>query len=71
MATFRRTQTPQTSAKPGATTKATPTSQVGGAPLREKIAERAYAIWQASGRPNGRDQEHWLQAERELNVGKQ
>ena len=32
----------------------------------EKIAERAYQIWQASGRPDGKDQEHWFQAEREL-----
>ncbi len=38
----------------------------GGAVTRERIAERAYQIWQESGRPHGRDQEHWLQAEREL-----
>jgi Protein of unknown function (DUF2934) len=31
-----------------------------------EVATRAYEIWQASGRPNGRDQEHWFQAEREL-----
>lgn len=36
----------------------------------EKIAARAYEIWQASGRPHGHDQEHWLQAERELRSGK-
>ncbi|HZD25678.1 MAG TPA: DUF2934 domain-containing protein [Alphaproteobacteria bacterium] len=34
---------------------------------REKvIRERAYAIWQGEGCPNGRDQAHWLQAEQEL-----
>ncbi len=38
----------------------------GGAVPREMIAERAYQIWQASGRLNGHDQEHWFQAEREL-----
>ncbi len=38
----------------------------GGAVPREKIAERAYQIWQESGCPAGRDQDHWLQAEREL-----
>ena len=34
----------------------------------EKIAERAYQIWLASGRPDGQDQEHWFQAERELRM---
>lgn len=37
-----------------------------GALSAEKIAARAYEIWQANGRPHGRDQEHWFQAEREL-----
>jgi hypothetical protein len=32
----------------------------------DKIAARAYEIWQASGRLDGHDQEHWFQAEREL-----
>jgi Protein of unknown function (DUF2934) len=32
----------------------------------DKIAARAYEIWQASGRSHGHDQEHWFQAEREL-----
>ncbi|HET7826674.1 MAG TPA: DUF2934 domain-containing protein [Anaeromyxobacter sp.] len=32
----------------------------------DRIAARAYEIWVASGRPNGRDQEHWFQAEKEL-----
>jgi len=48
------TRSPQ-AAKPG-----------GGALPTEKIAARAYEIWQANGRPNGHDLEHWLQAEREL-----
>ena len=30
------------------------------------IRERAYAIWQAEGTPEGRDQEHWARAEREV-----
>ena len=33
---------------------------------QEQIALRAYEIWEASGRPVGRDQEHWLMAEAEL-----
>ena len=32
----------------------------------ETIQIRAYQIWEAEGRPHGRDQAHWYQAEREL-----
>jgi hypothetical protein len=31
----------------------------------EWISKRAYAIWEAAGRPHGRDSEHWEQAARE------
>jgi len=41
----------------------------GGAVPHEKIAERAYQIWQAAGRKDGHDREHWFQAERELRAG--
>jgi Protein of unknown function (DUF2934) len=34
--------------------------------LRQKIEERAYHIWLASGRRHGDHERHWLQAEREL-----
>jgi len=30
------------------------------------IAERAYHIWEMEGRPDGKDIDHWLRAEREL-----
>jgi len=30
------------------------------------LQQRAYAIWEAEGRPGGRDRDHWEQAEREL-----
>lgn len=43
----------------------------GGAPPPEKIAARAYEIWQATGRPDGHDMDHWLQAERELRGAQQ
>jgi hypothetical protein len=33
---------------------------------REKIAARAYALWEAEGRPSGRAQAHWQQAFDEL-----
>ena len=32
----------------------------------EKIRERAYAIWLDEGSIDGRDQEHWLEAEKEI-----
>jgi Protein of unknown function (DUF2934) len=30
------------------------------------IRERAYAIWEEEGRPRGRDLDHWLRAETEI-----
>ena len=42
----------------------------GGTIPQEKIAARAYQIWQESGCPDGRDLEHWLQAERELRAAR-
>lgn len=30
------------------------------------IRERAYFLWEAEGRPDGRDHEHWLRAEAEV-----
>ena len=32
------------------------------------IRERAYAIWEATGRPHGRDRDHWFQAVREVTL---
>src|SRR3546814_2105870 len=32
----------------------------------EKIRQRAYEIWQREGRPSGRDQDHWSQAQAEI-----
>jgi len=32
---------------------------------REWISKRAYALWEAAGRPHGHDGEHWEQAVRE------
>jgi hypothetical protein len=34
--------------------------------LEMRIRERAYEIWSAHGCPNGRADEHWLTAEREI-----
>jgi hypothetical protein len=32
----------------------------------EQIAKRAYALWQAEGQPDGRHEEHWYCAAREI-----
>lgn len=37
--------------------------------IRERIAERAYSLFEASGRVDGKDVEHWAQAESEILLG--
>jgi Protein of unknown function (DUF2934) len=38
-----------------------------GQSMREQaIRERAYAIWDDEGRPDGKDLDHWLRAEAEI-----
>ncbi len=32
----------------------------------EQIRQRAYELWEQSGREHGREIEHWLEAEREV-----
>lgn len=34
----------------------------------EAIRERAYAIWEAEGRPHGKDLDHWHRAAAEVNA---
>ena len=34
--------------------------------MYERIQRRAYELWENEGRPNGREHDHWLQAEREI-----
>lgn len=34
--------------------------------VEQRIRDRAYAIWLDEGCPDGRDAEHWLQAERAI-----
>lgn len=34
--------------------------------LRRRIEERAHALWEADGRPDGRALDYWLQAEQEF-----
>jgi Protein of unknown function (DUF2934) len=35
-------------------------------PTEEQIRQRAQEIWEENHRPTGRDEEFWLQAEKEL-----
>ena len=37
-------------------------------PSSEQVADLAYRIWDAEGRPNGRDVAHWLEAEAKLSA---
>ena len=39
------------------------------AELEEETRDRAHKLWQEAGRPEGRDLEFWLQAERQLRTG--
>jgi hypothetical protein len=32
----------------------------------QRVRERAYEIWERTGRPDGKSEEHWLQAEAEI-----
>ncbi len=52
-------------AHPMSSTFAAPSDAPSTVP-HERIAERAYGIWEASGYPHGHDHQHWFQAEREL-----
>lgn len=36
--------------------------------LERKIRERAYRLWEGEGRPEGREAEHWREAERQLMI---
>ena len=34
--------------------------------LQQRIQQRAYQLWESEGRPEGREQAHWQEAQREL-----
>jgi hypothetical protein len=53
------------SAIAASTTTAAPAALLA-APTFEEIAARAYDLWVARGRPEGRDHENWVDAERQL-----
>lgn len=40
-------------------------------PTQDEIAAYAYKLWEAEGRPHGRDVDHWLQAKAHLTADRQ
>jgi hypothetical protein len=40
-------------------------------PSQDEIAAYAYKLWEAEGRPNGKDLDHWLQAKAHLTADRQ
>jgi hypothetical protein len=53
-------------AKPNGETEVMSGRVASASPTYDDIAARAYAIWKAQGCPEGRENEHWRQAEEEL-----
>jgi len=43
-----------------------PSKPQRAAPCQSLIAAKAYEIWQAKGQLPGQDQQHWFEAERQL-----
>ena len=41
-------------------------STAAGEAEKEQIATLAYALWEAEGRSEGRTEEHWLKAEKQI-----
>jgi len=56
----------QPQAAPAARTSTATAVRCGASPTPEQIAARAKSIWMKSGCQPGRDQENWLEAERQL-----
>jgi hypothetical protein len=40
-------------------------------PTHEQVSRRAQQLWENGGRPSGRDEEIWLEAERQLAMGEE
>jgi hypothetical protein len=67
--TTRRAAAPRAAGKPGAASKTTGRRAAPKRTAQElhgRIQHRAYELWEREGRPHGRDQAHWYQAELEI-----
>jgi len=62
---------PKTTVPAASATGAPPEAAAAPSPedREARIRHRAYAIWESEGRPDGREQAHWDQAERESDQG--
>ena len=58
----KSTKTSNATPKPAKAREAKPALAI----TTERISIRAHAIWEEQGRPQGRELEHWLQAESQL-----
>jgi hypothetical protein len=55
-------------AKPKAVAKEKTGGNAASAPAAEQIASLAYELWEQAGRPEGRSEEHWREAEARLGI---
>ncbi len=67
--TQAKTPNPRPPLVPESSTRNTSTSHHHG-PTHEQIARRAYSLFLARGGSHGHHDEDWLQAERELRLGR-
>jgi len=59
----------KSSPAPSKTATSAPAPKPARIPTHEEITLRARALWEAKGRPSGRDEEIWLEAEAQLRKG--
>jgi hypothetical protein len=59
----------KTKSAPRAAARKTPASARQPDDLQQRVQQRAYELWESEGRPEGREQAHWLQAQHEVAKG--
>ena len=68
--THTKTSHAQTQQRPETSARNTATANNRTSPTHEQIARRAYELFLARGGHHGHHQDDWLQAERELKLGR-
>ena len=58
-----------TAAKTKSAPRATARKTAASARQQDELQQRAYELWESEGRPEGREQAHWLQAQHEIAKG--
>jgi hypothetical protein len=59
----------KTKSAPRVAARKTPASARQPDDLQQRVQQRAYELWESEGRPEGREQAHWLQAQHEIAKG--